>query len=428
MAKIEAILKVSDDDVNGEVEVATTSLESNNISSYAYTYDILDFIESMSVENKSYNGAIVKTLATTPTISQLRFGALLSDGTRQEKYNGLLLGNSDSNKNCVLTLSLTGSAIIGIEIYFDNYVNQFPTNFSYTNTDGETTTITNNTSNKIKISDMPASYGTFSITFTKWNLANTPIGITFIDFPTDTKTLTKAQIISFESQAQIVTSTNGLNYGVTATTGKIEINDKDNILYDKAKLGYLNAFLFTLDIKVNSKSIQTHISTNSPLYTSDRQISLDLTDQLALWDSIIVEEHEFNAGQSLYDVVNYLATRYFEDIDVSTMCDDWVVIGNSISTHFTSRMEERISFYLQNIKFNQDTTLNEGTLREQFEKICTCAQLSIYINRDNQIKFISARPNYMYEKQPLKIPFSKQYSRPSYDLLVANRYEIVEFK
>ena len=427
MAKIEAILKVSDDDVNGEVEVATTSLESNNISSYAYTYDILDFIESMSVENKSYNGAIVKTLATTPTINELRFGALLSDGTRQEKYNGLLLGNSDSNKNCALTLSLTGSAIIGIEIYFDNYVNQFPTNFSYTNTNGETTTITNNTSNKIVISEMPASYGTFTITFTKWNLASTPIGITFINFPTDKIKLNKAQIISFESQAQAITSTNGINYGVIATTGKMEINDKDNTLYNKAKLGYLNAFLFTLDIKVNSKSIQTHISTNSPLYTSDRQINLDLTDQLALWDSIMVREQEFNVGQSLYDVVTYLAT-YFEDIDVSTMCDDWVVIGNSISTHFTTRMEARISFYLQNIKFNQVTTLNEGTLREQFEKICTCAQLSIYINRDNQIKFISARPNYMYEKQPLKIPFSKQYSRPSYDLLVANRYEEVEFK
>lgn len=420
MPTIEGILKISDEYVNGEIETATSSNKSNNISLYPYTTDIKSFIENMSFDNKSYSGAIVTRLRDTPTIRNLRFGALLIDGTRREKYNGMLFNSG------ALVLSITGTDIISIDIYFDGRNNQYPTSYKYH--DGEVwKEEPHNTSNKISIENMNAGYRTFTIEFLTWNLTNTPVGITYIGFPSKNVTLTKAQIISFESQAQAITSTSGLNYGVVATTGKIRLKDTNNKLYEDAKKGYLNAFLFTLDLRVNSKSIQTHISTDSPLYTSDKQIDLELTDVLATWDNIQVPSHEFSANQTLYDVVIYLAT-FYDGIDVATMCNSYIVVGNENLVDY--RSEESVSNYLQSIIFTQNTTLESGTLREQFEKVCTCAQLFVYVNRANQIKFGTARPIYLNwtERIAIKIPFSKQYTRPSYDLLVSNRYQEVEFK
>lgn len=423
MATLEAILKISDENVNGRIDVATTNIMSNNISQVANTYDILDFIENMSADNQGFGGARVTMIGSTSTISALRIGTELADGRREETYKGMLFGYSDSNKDGTLTITLEGQDIIGISITFDKFTNQFPTIYSYTDVAGISSGDITNTSNTITISGMQAGYGTVTITFKKWNLANTPIGITFISFPTETITLTKAQIVSFTSQAQIVTTTNGLNYSVIPTTGKIEINDKSNILYEKAKLGYLNAYLFTLELLLNGKAVQKHISTNSPLYTSDRMINLDLTDELSLWDSIKVRSEDFSVGKTLYDVVIYLAT-YYPSIDVATMCDKSIVIGNSTN----GRSYDSISNYLSSISFTNITTLQEGTLREQFEKVCNCAQLSIYVTRDNEIKFTSARPIDSQNVGVIVIPFKKQYSRPDYDLLVSNRYEDVEFK
>lgn len=423
MATIEGILKISDEDVNGEIETATSSNKSNNISLYPYTTDIKSFIENMSFDNKSFSGATVTRLRSTPAVRHLRFGALLTDGTRREKYNGMLFSS------VALFLSITGTDIISIDIYFDGFNNQYPKSYIYN--DGTTMrTVTGNTSNKISIRNMNAGYRTFTIAFTTWNLSNTPVGITYIGFPSKDVTLTKAQIISFESQAQAITSTSGLNYGVVATTGKIRLKDTNNKLYEDAKKGYLNAFLFTLDLRVNSKSVQTHISTDSPLYTSDKQIDLELTDVLATWDNIQVSDNlpTFNVGQTLYDVVVYLAT-FYDGIDVATMCSGYTVVGN-VGSSVDYREEIVISTYLQDIAFTQNTTLESGTLREQFEKVCTCAQLFIYVNRANQIKFGTARPNFSHitESKIIKIPFSKQYTRPSYDLLVSNRYQEIEFK
>ncbi len=424
MAKIEGILKISDDEVNGELDAVVSSNESNNISLYPYTTNILDFINSMSDENENYTGASVTTIGKTNNISSLRFGAKLPNNIREAKYKGLLLGNVDSNKNLIITLSLTGTNIIGIIIKFDAYSGQYPTAYSYTDVEGNTVSVNNNTSNEIEITKMRAGYGTVTITFTKWSIANYPVGITFISFPTETIKLTKAQIISFESQSQIVSSTSGLNYGALASTGKIELSDKDNTLYNKAKLGYLNAYLFTLELKANDKVIQKHISTESPLYTADRSITLNLTDELSVWDKINVPAKEFYSGDSLYNVLEYLNNYY--SFDIITLCSDIIIVGNEM---IESVETYSIENYLKSLEFNANTTLKAGTLREQMEKICNCAQLVLYINRDDEIKFASARPVFIsYDTDKvINIPYGKQYSKPSYDILVSNRYEEVEF-
>ena len=428
MAKIEGVLKISDDELNGELDAFVSTNKSNNISLYPYTQDILPFVNGLSDENNAYGGALVTTIGTTSSISNLRFGALLSSGNRESQYKGLLLGNTDANKNLIITLSLTGDKIIGLKIKFDNYSNQYPTQYSYTDVRGHTEVETNNTNKTITITGMPAEYGTVTITFTKWNLANYPVGITFIDFPTETKTLTKAQIISFESQSQLVTSTSGLNYSVIPSTGKIEINDANNVLYKDAKKGYLNAYLFTLELKANDKAIQKHISTNSPLYTADRKIELNLSDELSLWDNIIVPEKTYNYQDTLYDVLSDLVT-YDTNLDIDVLCSDDIVVGSDFPS-LSYRSNWGIKDYLESLLFTQSTTLKEGTLRQQFEKICACAQLVLYINRDNEIKFMSARPvvSNEFDTNVIEIPYGKQYEKASYDILMSNRYEDVEFK
>ena len=106
MATIEAILKISDENKNGEITQATSNVESNNISSYPNTTNILPFINGMSEENQAYSGASVMMLGSTSTIGALRFGALLPTNQRVATYNGLLLGHTGANANNVLTLTL----------------------------------------------------------------------------------------------------------------------------------------------------------------------------------------------------------------------------------------------------------------------------------------------------------------------------------
>ena len=420
MATIEAILKISDESFNGTVYDVYSNADSSNISN-KILYNLIHF---PSEESKAFPGAIVTMFSSASTIGDLRFGALLSTNEREATYNGVLLGDSGANGNNILTLTLTGIDIIGIEITFDKLQGLYPTSYNYVSSlDSNTHYVTNNTSNVIKIENLPGGSGTLTINFTNWNLANTPIGITYIDFPTETIPLTKAQIISFTSQCQVVTSTKGLSYAVVPTTGKIEINDTNNELYEKAKLGQLNAFLFTLELLVNGKAIQKHISTNSPIYTSDRKIELDLTDELALWDSIKVpgNTHTYTTSDTLYNVVYDLAT-YDGNIDLLEMCRDYTIVGTN--------QTQPIYVYLQGFKFKSNVTLQEGTLREQFEKVCNCSMLNIYVDRQNNIKFTSARPSFtlpMLDNGAIMIPYKKQYSKVDYDLLVSNRYEEVDF-
>lgn len=423
MADIRGILKINDQG-NGVIDSFTSNIYTNNISKYNNSNNILEFINSQTRDNDLYRGANGTPIGIT-SLENLRFG-VVSNGTRSETYNGMDFGYTNSNGVLNLTFTIVGTDIISFKIRFDSSRNQYPTSYTWVDKDGTTHNVSGNTSNEL-VFQQNAGYGTTTITFSQWNRANTMVGLTFIESVEIDVFLDKRHIMSYESQTQTTTNVHTIQYGVLPNTGQIKLKDVNNELLEKARMGYLNTRLFTLELYMNGRLFASHISNQSPYFDGDKTITLQLTNQLDNWNYVEIPEMNITGG-TLLNLFKQIMWAYDSELLESEI---EAMLTNQARVEYDGYQDRYTIKNYMNIIQLSSFTLKKGTMMEQINKICTVAQLQCYVDDSGNIKFKSARPVLVYSYNSyvqllgVEIKEKDEISRLDYDILVSNRYEDV---
>ena len=421
MASIKAILKINEQG-NGVMESVTTNIETNNISTLKYATDLTSWFMNQTSANKNYRGASVNVVGISKYGNEKYGVKQTSDNTYTSSYNGLMFPTpSQLNQN--LKITIVGQDILSFNIYFDSSMNQYPTSYSvYSSISQETRTFTNDDF-VIEVSGLLAGHGTTEITFLGWNEQNAPIGITYIenveiDIPID-----KYWIDEFETQTQKTSDGEAIQYGVLANTGSITLNDKRDIegnpiLLEYSKMGYLGMYLFTLELYVNNRLLQKHISTSAPYFTDNSTMKFELTNDIVKFQDKHYNE-SFSSGYNVHEIIGAIFSSYEFDVEYADMLA-WTPDENisiDVGTY--------LSFFEVPV---QDTFTIDGSVLEVTNKICNAFGLQAYFDDSgSKLIFTSARPRMSIVEVIINIPYQKQYSDFDYSILTVNRYDRVFF-
>lgn len=423
MASIRAVLKINEQG-NGIIESVTTNVETNNVSAIPYATDVTNWFLNQTTQNKNYDGAYIDVLGSGVKYGSTKYGLRKFPTTQyKNKYLGLMFPCPSDLQND-FTITIVGTDVLSFNIRFDYVMWQRPTSYTvYSSISGTTTSYTNE-DNVIRISNLLAGHGTTIITITGWALQNKPIGITYFENVELDIYMDKYWINSFETQTQKSSDGESIQYGVLANTGSITLNDKRDIdgkpiLLEKSKMGYLNMYLFTLDLYINNRMLQSHISNSAPYFTDNYTMKFELANDI---------EKFKNDNISLSYPPTYTAWEILHDI--LSGYDDIMIKGNPMLL-WTSNgdVETVVAQYLSSIEIPNGESLSlEGNVLDIVNKFCSAFGLNAYFEDDGKsLVFSSARPRKVSGEAVINIPYEKQYSDFDYSILTMNRYDRVFF-
>lgn len=416
MASIKAILKINEQG-NGVMESVTTNFETNNVSTLKYATDVTSWFMNQTSANKNYRGASVNLVGISKYGNEKYGVKQTSNNTYTDSYNGLMFpAPSQLNQN--LKITIVGQDILSFNIYFDSSMNQYPTSYSvYSSISQETRTFTNDDF-VIEVSGLLAGHGTTEITFLGWNEQNAPIGITYIENVEIEIPMDKYWIDEFETQTQKSSDGEAIQYGVLANTGSITLRDKNKTLVEYSKMGYLGMYLFELNLFINNRIVQSHISNSAPYFTDNSTMKFELTNDIVKFQDKYYNEG-FSSGYNVYEIIGDIFSSYEFDVEYADMLA-WTPDGN-VSTDVGS--------YLSNFEVpSQETFDIEGSVLEVTNKICNAFGLQAYFDDSgSKLIFTSARPRMASNEIIINVPYQKQYSDFDYSILTVNRYDRVFF-
>lgn len=418
MASIKAILKINENG-NGVIESVTTNVETNNISAIPYVTDVTSWFLNQTSQNQTYRGATINVLGSGAKYGSAKYGLKkTSDNQYTDSYLGLMFPTPSQLQNN-LSITIVGTDVLSFNIYFDNSMGQYPTSYTvYSSISGITDSFTSD-DNVIEIDNLMTGRGTTIITFTGWNLQNVPIGITYFESVEIDVKMDKTWIDSFESQVQKTSDGESIQYGVLANTGNITLIDKDKSLLDKAKRGYLDVYLFTLELYVNNRLLQTHISNSAPYFADNYTMKFELSNKVEKFQNKYLNL-SFSGQESALDILEDIC-RSFNDFD--TDYDNVLVLNNGVNTEYP--LDHYLSVF--EIPSGQTFTI-EGNALELINKICNAFGMNAYFRDEaNFLSFTSARPRMIASQWIINIPYQKQFSDFDYSILVVNRYDRVFF-
>lgn len=422
MASIRAFLRINEVG-NGEIESVTTNVETNNVSITPYTTDITNWFINQTTSDRDYEGATVN-VAGLSQYGTDKYG-VKETGVNQYKssYQGMMYP-TPSQLSSDFAITITGTNIIAFNIHFDNSMGQYPTEYQvYSSITGLTETFSNS-SEVIEISGLMTGYGTTIITITQWAENDVPIAITFVENVEVNLTMDKYWIDSFETQSQLSTDASKVQYEVLANTGSITLIDKNNKLLEYSKLGYLNTNLYRLQLFINNRQVQEHISLSSPNYNlNNHTVKLELTNEIQKWNDIVVPEQTYNSNTRLYNILTDILQNY-----IGYTNDQLSTLNKKILFLNSSNVEEEkvLSVALYNITY-LSSTLQQDTALNILNKICQTMLLAIYLKDDNTLAIRSLRPRKLSDEKVIVIPFAKQYSALDYSIITDNKYDGVSF-
>lgn len=221
---------------------------------------------------------------------------------------------------------------------------------------------------------------------------------------------------SIESLSQSNGQPKEIFYGIVANTGSIEVSDYNGQIQKMIENEQIPNSNMPIDIFVNGKQIQKHISTNSEYNTNTKIFTAELTNSLQSWRDIRYAGLGIQlVPMSLYEILKQVFNATLGLNDIDNMLTSYMVYGNRNS-------EGSVKQYLEKIIIPYPY-LQSDTLYNTIEKICTIAQLNVFANDDGEIKFVSARPKKTSQDTILAIPKKMQLSPPNKDLILKNKYK-----
>lgn len=418
MASIKAILRINENG-NGVIESVTTNVETNNISAIPYATDLTSWFLNQTSQNQTYRGATINVLGSGAKYGSAKYGLKkTSDNQYTDSYLGLMFPIPSQLQNN-FTITIVGTDVLSFNIHFDNSMGQYPTSYTvYSSISGITDSFTSD-DNVIEIDNLMTGRGTTIITFTGWNLQNVPIGITYFESVEIDVKMDKSWIDEFETQVQKTSDGESIQYGLLANTGSITLIDKDKSLLDKAKRGYLDTYLFTLELYVNNRLLQTHISTSTPYFVNNYTMKFELSNKVEKFQNTYLNL-SYSNQESAFDILEDIC-RSFNDFD--TEYDNVLILNNGVNTEYP--LDHYLSVF--EIPSGQTFTI-EGNALELINKICNAFGMNAYFRDEaNFLYFTSARPRMIVGERIINIPYQKQFSDFDYSILVVNRYDRVFF-
>lgn len=425
MADIKVVIQLQDTaedeitDLGSSSEVNNASIQKTN-GSFGSLSTKSDGTNMKSWANviKDSEGNVVSKVVNGETISR---GLLsLADGyvggadtklIEQYGYNGYVFGAVPETKQLTVTLEVRGENIDSIIIYGDKNANQFPTK-AYRDGNPNDIIYSDDATWAIKFDNVASSH---AITFLEWNRANYNACINYVAELKKELTLDKSWIKSVESLSQSTGQPKEIYYGVTPSSGSLEIIDRDGEIKDYLQDGILSVSKLPIELYANGKKLQNHISEDGD-YSNDGILSIRMTNELSSWNTLYFKGMPLQSNLSLYDILKIvLKSINIEETDINNM-----LLGHVYDNSSTKTIKE----HLESITIPY-SYLNDGTVRDTIQKICDIAQLSVIQDSEGKIIFSSLRPTGSGEERVVNIKKSNIFGTPTKDIIVKNAIDKV---
>jgi hypothetical protein len=354
---------------NGTLSSATSNLSGNNISSEI--------------------GAILgsKSQGSNPFIigaSKLGDGSTFSD--KVDYFIGSQLSDSDGKFQTPYEIKFNSkSGINAITIVFDTENNRFPKSIIVDGVnyydDDPIFTIANQT--KVLLLETETEH---SIIINDWNAPNYPLVIqgVYIDISID---INYRNLISLNRSITYRGDNKLPSYGIISNTGNLEFNDLNGEIKD-----YAEQLLLTSDLKVvitlNNTLANAHeqvgvFETETWDYDNDnRSVSVSIKDDLEEWQDIQVQGFSYDPREPFKIIADGKMSNVYK----------WLQGQDENGNYRTPEKYQMLSFEQLDEKTQailESTTidyplLENGTLWEQWQKLCEVCGLYIYKNNEGK--------------------------------------------
>ena len=230
---------------------------------------------------------------------------------------------------------------------------------------------------------------------------------------------------SVESLSQSTGQPKEIFYGVTPNSGSLEILDIDGSIREMIMRGELSNSNIGIDLFANGKQVQSHISTDSFYNDNTKILSIETSNLANLLNNITYIGYKYpnrseNIANILFDVLSKLNVILFGQDYIFTKEHFKDMLSNKYDLDMT------IYEYLESIIIKYPVIDSGQTYRDVLDSICLIAQIQMYFDDYNNIKFVSARPILLDNKKKIFIPKRGMLGQLDYDVILKNKYNNVE--
>lgn len=392
---------------NVNAEISNVSLKTDSLN----VFQNIPTSENQGINGISFAKDLVFDSEGYLDNDDLKGGVIESERDTNEFVWGVVPDNKEYSVKIIFTNAKNLKDII---IYGDSVVGQFPTRAII---DGDTEIYTDDCRWIISLKN---ESDTHSIEFTHWNRANYNACLTFISIMMKYIEIDKKNgLKTVESLSQSTGQPKEIYYGVVANNGEFKIVDVDGEILEMIKNSVIDTKPLRTDIYVNNKCIQTHISSDNNYDNVSKILDVDLVNDLVMWQQITFDGYNYpEKEESAYDVLVNLFSYIGKNKDE---VDD-MISGNIFDNNDNY---VQMKDYLSNIVL-EFPSLPTSSFRSAIDKFCVLAQLNLYIDDDNKIKFVSARPLIHSTQSIINVPLKNQFSVLNKSVILKNKYDSVE--
>lgn len=341
---------------NGTLSEVSTNLSTNNISSQI--------------------GAIlgVKSQVSNPfMLGVSEFG----DNSTLEDSVDYFIGEQVSNENGVFEtpyiLTISGNEINSFTIAFDTSNNRHP---NIINIDG----VDYSDDDAIFTVTVPSA-DTHKITIRNWNTPNYPIVISgiYVDISID---INYRNLISLNRSINYRGDNKLPSYGIISNIGNIEFNDLNGEIRD-----YAEQLLLTSDLKVEVNLNNTLTDTQEKIGifetrdwnydNNNRKVSVSLKDDLEEWQNIQIQGFGYDPREPFKIIADGKMSNIYKWLQ------DKTITPQKYEMLAFDDLDEKTKFILENTTIDYPL-LENGSLWEQWTKLCEVCGLYIYKNNEGK--------------------------------------------
>lgn len=373
---------------------------SGGINGLSLAQDLI-FDENGYVDNEDLQGGV---LESTENPVEFIWGAVPESGEYSVK---LVFTNAQNLKDII--------------VYGDSVVNQFPTQAII-----DSSKIIYNDDLQWAI-NLQEESETHTIEFTHWNRVNYNACLSYIAVMMKYLDIDKyTGLKSVESLSQSSSDTTGIFYGVLENSGSLELLDRTDELDDLLSDGVIDNSNTKVEIIANGKSVQHHISTDSSYDRNTKLMSLELGNRFNSLDILKYKgydypDHSERLSVLFFDVLSNLRYALFGTDKALTQEEFKEMLSGKYDSSKT------LYDYLYSIEVEYPLIEENKTYREVIDEFCLVAQMQMYIDDDDNVRFVSARPKVFDEDfKAINIPKKNMFSQLDYAVVLKNKYDGIE--
>lgn len=316
--------------------------------------------------------------------------------------------------------------LYGVIIHGDYAAEQYPRKARYC----AITTDSNGSEIEGKKYDVSNSNTVFTIKFAEparkvkivlnfWNRPQYNACVTAVLPLTSYYTIDRNRLISVETKTQMCDNADDIKYGTLPGDGSLEANDYDGEICELLRYGIITKDS-VVEICAGNNTVQSQLILSSDYDSEDKKVKFTLGDKLNMFEELNYSGMRIDKkAKSLKTILeDVLSVAGYSSADVAKLCQEEIYPEGD-----TARMS--VAMWLERINVPYPY-LESANLRETLDKICAAAQLFCYCDTKGELKFVSARPQFIPNKQIIRIPKDRTYGNSREDVFPKSKYNAVE--